>query len=196
MFNPKLLELESELLAKEECASGLTQLPHECWLLLQRIEQEIGVKLADNVPKDWRGWLTYKRKDASDSQGNHSNSGLIVCRGRASTEGGLFARWRAGLDVPFATETANEYRRGFDVSPPQDLDHLLMNFGVGKSTRVFLWYGENIAPYRLIFEWDIHEDPEIPLIDAITEACVWIMKRPKDLTLAEFLKSEPDTSQS
>lgn len=189
MFNARLLELESELLAKEECARGLSELPHECWLLLERVEQEIGIKLASNVPKDWKGWLTYRRKDASDSQGSHTNCGLIVIRGRAGADGGIFAKWRAGLDVPMASESISEYKRGFDVSPPQDLDHLLINFGHAKTTRVFLWYGENFAPYRLIFEWDLAEDPEVPLIEAITEACVWIVKRPRDLTLSEYLKT-------
>ncbi|HEY9788588.1 MAG TPA: hypothetical protein V6D17_24585 [Candidatus Obscuribacterales bacterium] len=188
MFNPKLLELESDLLAKQECAGGLNELPHECWLLLEMIEQEIGIKLGDNVPKDWRGWLTYRRKDASDSSGSHSNCGVIISRGRACTEGGLFAKWRAGLDVAYAADTAREYKSGFDVSPPQDIDHLLVNFGLAKTTRVFLWYGENIAPYKLIFEKDISDDPEEPLREAITEACVWILTRPKEKTLLEFLK--------
>ncbi|MCC7528302.1 MAG: hypothetical protein IT342_07255 [Candidatus Melainabacteria bacterium] len=188
MFNHKLMELESELLAKQQCAGGLLDLPYECELCLQSIEQEVGIKLGSPTPKDWKGWLSYRRKDASDSQGGKSNCGLVVLRGRACSEGGMFAKWKAGLDVPFAVDTVTEFKRGFDVTPPQDLDHLLINFGRGKSTRVFVWYGENIAPYRLIFEADVDEDHDAPLKEALTEACVWIMTRPKETTLAEFLK--------
>lgn len=187
MFNARLLEFESALLAQKECAGGIAELPHECAILLQQIEQEIGIRLGDTAPKDWKGWLSYRRKDASDSQGGKSNCGLIILRGRSCTEGGMFAKWKAGLDVPSAVETTTEHKRGFDVTPPQDLDHLLINFGQGKSTRVFLWYGENIAPYQLIFEKDILEDPDDELKEAVTEACIWIMTRPKDMTLKEFL---------
>lgn len=188
MFNHKLLELESQLLAKEQCAQGLSDLPYECELYLQNIEQEVGIKLADQVPKDWKGWLSYRRKDASDSQGAKSNCGLIVLRGRACSEGGLFAKWRAGLDVPFAADTINEFKRGFDVTPPQDLDHLLINFGRKDAAKVFIWYGENIAPYRLVYEAEVSEEHDSRLQEMITEACVWIMTRPKHVTLVDFLK--------
>jgi hypothetical protein len=190
MFNHKLLELESELLAKQECAAGLTDLPYECELCLQAIEQEVGIKLTDPIPKDWKGWLSYRRKDASDSQGGKSNCGLVILRGRACSQGGLFAKWNAGLDVPFAVDTVTEFKRGFDVTPPQDLDHLLINFSRGNQPKVFVWYGENIAPYKLIFEADVSEAHDAPLKEAITEACVWIMTRPKETTLVEFLKDK------
>lgn len=179
-FHARLLELESELIAKEEAASGLGELTQDCTHILESVEREIGVKLADKVPKDFRGWITYRR----------DNDQLIVVRGRAFKEGGLFPKHLAGCDVSFGLDTATEYSRGFDVSTPQDLDHLLVNFGRGKqgAVRVFLWYGENIAPYRLIFEEKVLEDPHKQLIEAVIEACVWIMKKPKELTLPQFLE--------
>ena len=179
-FHARLLELESELLAKEEAERGIDNLTEDCQQLLQSVEQEIGVKLSDRVPDDFRGWVTYKRKKDQ----------LIIARGKAFKAGGLFPKSVAGLDVSFGLDTATEYSRGFDVSPPQDLDHLLVNFGYGQGgqVRVFLWYGENIAPYRLIFEAVMAEDPHNELKDAVIEACVWIMKKPKELTLPEFLE--------
>lgn len=176
-FHARLLELESEIIAKEEAARGLKELTPECALLLEAIEKEIGLKLGDAAPNDWKGWLTYKR-DAEQ---------VIICRGRAFKESGMFAKHRAGLDVSYGLDSVTEYRRGFSVSPPQDLDHLLVNFGSGDSIRVFLWYGENIAPYRLIFEDEMLNDPVENLKDAVLEACVWIATKPKELTLPEFL---------
>lgn len=178
MFHPKLLELESELIAREQSAKGFAVLPPDCKCLLQFVEKQVEVNLGDKVPKEWRGWLAYKRKDDQ----------LMICRGRTFAAGGLFAKFRAGLDVPYGLDTITEYERGFDVSPPQDLDHLLLNFGAGEKPQVYLWYGENIAPYRLIFLSDVADYPYEALNQAVVEACIWILKRPKDKTLPEFLK--------
>lgn len=192
MFHFKLIELESELLAKEECARGFSELPLACALMMESIEGEIGIRLGDKVPKDWRGWLTYKRKGSDHT--SRDRLGLIVSRGRACSEGGLFAKWRAGLDVPYGIDTANEYGRGFDVTPPQDLDHLLVNYACGARWKVFLWYGENIAPYKLIYQAEItdetDDDVQQQLKEAVVEACTWILTRPKEVTLNEFLKSK------
>jgi len=178
MFHLRLLELESELLAKEESARGLTEMTPECIFLLDSIEQEIGLRLGDKVPPDWKGWLTFRRNKDS----------LIVCRGRSFSSGGIFPKCRAGFDVPNGMDAATDYQRGFDVSPAQDLDHLLINFGSGKKTRVFLWYGENIAAYKLIFEAAVDDNPYQALQDAVVEACIWILTRPKEKTLLDFLK--------
>jgi len=173
------MELESEIIAKEQSARGLAQLPPECDLLLLDLEKEIGMGLGHPAPADWKGWLTYRR----------GKQALIACRGR-SFKVGIFAKWRAGLDVAYGLDTITEHERGFDVSPPQDLDHLLINFGAaGESTRVFLWYGENLAPYKLIFAAQMAQDPEKELKEAIVEACVWILTRPKQQALLEFLKA-------
>ncbi len=181
MFHPRLLELESEIIAKEECARGVAELTAECKLILDNVEREIGLRLGDKAARNWRGWLSYRRgKDA-----------LIICRGRAFAEGGFFKTWRAGLDCPTGLDSITEYMRHFDVTPPQELDHLLVNFGTGAAIKVFLWYGENIAPYRLIFQAEaaaIACDPVDPLQEAIVEACVWIANRPKHKTLVEFLR--------
>jgi hypothetical protein len=102
----------------------------------------------------------------------------------------MFGGTRAGFDVPMGLDSVTEYRRGFDVSPPQDLDHLLVNFGMdGERIRVFLWYGENIAPYKLIFAADLTDEPHKELAEAIVEACIWIAKRPKHETLEAFLQA-------
>lgn len=179
-FHARLLELESEIIAKEEARRGLDELTPDCDILLQTVEKDIGLKLADNAPSDWRGWLTYRRgKDK-----------VVICRGRAFKESGMFGKHKAGLDVAYGLDTITEYKRGFDVSPPQDLDHLLVNFGCGDSVRVFLWYGENVAAYRLIFEQEMAEDPVENLKEAVAEACGWIVKKPKELTLPEFLARE------
>ncbi len=177
MFHLRLLELESELLAKEASEKSFAELPPDCNSLLQFVEKEVGVQLGDKVPKGWRGWLAYKRE----------NDQLIVCRGRGFLYGGLFGRIRAGLDVAYGLDTITEYERGFDVSPPQDLDHLLLNFGAGAKPQVFLWYGENLAPYKLVFMAAVADYPYEALSQAVVEACTWIMKRPKEVTLAEFL---------
>lgn len=185
-FHARLLELESELIAKEEAQRGIDELSEDCEQLLQSVEREIGVKLANKVPKDFRGWVTYRRKKDQ----------LIIVRGKAFKDGGLFPKHLAGLDVSFGLDTATEYSRGFDVSPPQDLDHLSVNFGRGAEgkVRVFLWFGENIAPYRLIFEAVMSEEPHNQLKEAVIEACVWIMKKPKELTLPEFLEQYQEDS--
>jgi hypothetical protein len=170
--------LESELAAKEQSQKGFEQLPPECTVLLDFIEQQIGVPLAAPVPKDWKGFLFYRRHQQS----------TIICRGRVFKEG-VFGKHRAGLDVAYGQDTINDHLRAFDVSPPQDLDHLLINFGgEAKSPRVFLWYGENIAPYKLIFMAEVESDPHKELSDAVVEACTWILQRPKDQTLPQFLE--------
>jgi hypothetical protein len=61
-------------------------------------------------------------------------------------------------------------------------------------TRIFLWYGENIAAYRIIFAADVPEDPHHELSEAIVEACIWILKRPKDVTLMDFLRQRDSRS--
>ncbi|HEY9730736.1 MAG TPA: hypothetical protein V6C89_02420 [Drouetiella sp.] len=144
MFHFKLLELEAELIAKEEAARGVGEMTPECVLLLQLIESEIGVSLAAKVPQNWRGWLTYRRK----------NDSLIVCRGRAY-QTGMFGKCKAGFDAGGGGDVIADYERHFDVAPSQDIDHLLINFGMGEKTRVFIWYGEGIAAYKLIFETSI-----------------------------------------
>jgi hypothetical protein len=179
MFHYRLIELEAELLAKQQSQKGLSTFTPLCAGLLDFIEQEIGIRLGDPIlAHDWQGWLCYRRTvDRVQS--------LLVARGRAFQEGAL-KKWRAGLDVPYGADTITEYRRGFDVSPPQDLDHLLINFG-GDPAKVFLWYGENIAPYKIIFMESVDLDPHHQLSDAVVEACTWILTRPKDITLSQFL---------
>jgi hypothetical protein len=180
MFHLKLIELESELLAKEQSKQGFEKFPYACEALIEHVEKEIGVRLADKVPQDWRGWLSYRRE--ADS--------LIVLRGRAFADGGMFGKWKAGCDVPYGLDTVTEYARHFAVTPPAELDHLLLNFGQAESARVFLWYGENVAEYKLIFMADVQDDPHHELGEAIVEACTWILKRPKDKTILEFLKEK------
>ncbi|HEY9792227.1 MAG TPA: hypothetical protein V6D22_17620 [Candidatus Obscuribacterales bacterium] len=180
MFHYKLIELESELIAKEQSQKGFALLPPECSVLLEFIQQEIGAQLAMPVNKDWKGWLSYRRNKDS----------LVICRGR-SFKDGMLGKYKAGLNVANGLDTITEYQRGFDVSPPQELDHLLLNFGgdADRQARVFLWYGENIAPYKLIFMADVETDPHAELVDAMAQACTWILTRPKDQTLTQFLAS-------
>ncbi len=177
MFHHKLLEIEAELAALEQSKHKPETLTPECQGLFHFLENEIEVKLGDKVPKDWKGWISYRR----------SNYSMVVLRGRAFKEG-LFGTFRAALDVPLGSDSLADFQRGFDVSPPQDIDHLLLNLGMdGNKLRVFLWYGENIAAYRLIFEAEVDCDPHNELAEAVTEACTWILKKPKDKTLPEFL---------
>ena len=180
MLKARLLELEAELIAKEEAQklAGTTELPADCLILLENLEKDLSPQLTGTVAPDWKGFLTYRR----------NKSELIVCRGRAFKETGMFGKWRSGLDVPYGLDTMTEYKRGFDVSPPQDLDHLMVNFGVGKTVRVFLWYGENISPYRLIFQAEIEDYPEDALHAAVSEGLGWIVNKPKNLTLPEYFK--------
>lgn len=178
-FHYRLIELEAERAAKEQSRHGLSVLPVECLSLLEYQEREVGLRLGDQVPKEWQGWLSYMRNKQS----------LVICRGRAFKTS-AFGKYRAGLDVPTGMDSITDAERGFDVSPPQDLDHLLINFGQpDKAARVFLWYGENIAPYKLIFQADVSDDPHNLLSEAIVEACTWIMKRPKHITLSQFLQT-------
>jgi hypothetical protein len=187
VLKARLLELESELLAKEETKrlANIDILPPECQLLLEDLERELAPALASNIGVDWKGFLTYRRHVGE----------LIICRGRSFKENGMFGKWRAGLDVTYGLDTVTEYLRKFDVSPPQDLDHLMVNFGRGTAERVFLWYGENISAYRLIFQADMEDSPEDSLNLAISEALGWIMRKPKELTLPEFLKREAKLAQ-
>jgi hypothetical protein len=184
-FHHRLIELESELIAKEESRRGITELTFECSLLLEEVEQEIGIKLGDKAPKDWRGWICYRRKNS-----------IIICRGR-SFETGLFLKGHlVGLDTSSGADAIADYKRGYDVTPPQDIDHLLLNFGTGDSIKTFLWYGENIAPYRLIYQDEVSSASSDELKSAIVEACIWIMKRPKNKTLNEFLKDYRSDSEN
>ncbi|MBP7860494.1 hypothetical protein KA183_02340 [bacterium] len=178
-FHARLLELESERLAKEEVRRGVEHFTPECHHLLESVAQKIGVKLGDPVPSDWQGWICYYRKPEQ----------FIVLRGRAFKGSGLFGKHKAGLDIPLGGDSINDYSRKFDVTPPQELDHLMVNFGVGDSLRVFLWYGENIAAYRLIYEAEVDTDPHNELADAVAEACAWILQKPKEKTLPEYLAS-------
>jgi hypothetical protein len=178
MFHFKLLQLEGELLAKELIEQKLSLTP-ECQELLNFIEIEIGVRLGDAVPKGWRGWLCYRR---------HQNS-LVVCRSRAFNEGSVIQKFRAGLDVSYGLDPITEYERGFDITPPTELDHLIVNFRLGENPHILLWYGENIAPYQLFYDQEASYSIEQELKDAIAEGCIWILTKPKNLTLAEFLKS-------
>jgi len=177
MFHIRLLELEAEILAKEEAARGLSELTPECIFLLDSVEQEIETRLGDKAPPGWRGWLSYRR---------HKDS-LLVCRGKSFNIGGMFSKHCAGFDVANGADAITDYQRGFDVSPPQDIDHLLLNFGEGNKTRAFLWYGENIAAYKLIFEAST-EECHNQLQNAVVDACGWILKRPKHTTLMDYLK--------
>lgn len=178
MFHLRLLELESELLAKEQAKEDFKVLPVECLMVLELTEEQVGVRLASQVPHNWRGWLCWRRDQNS----------LIICRGRAFSTGSIFGKCKAGFDVPYGVDAITEYERGFDVTPPQELDHLLLNFGVPANPRVFLWYGENLAEYKLVFASDVTDELHHELSDAVVEACVWILTRPKEKTLLEFLK--------
>lgn len=181
MLHHRLQELEAELAAIEQSKHSLEVLPPECVGILDYIERDIEVRLGDKVPKDWKGWICYRRK---------VHQSMIILRGRAFKEG-MFCAPRAGFDVPQGHDAITEYQRGFDVSAPQDLDHLLINFGLdGDRFRVFLWYGENIAPYKLIFAADLDDEPHKELSEAVLESCLWIVKRPKHMTLEEFLKDQ------
>ncbi len=179
MFHHRLLELEAELRAKEHVQNKLEKLTPECLGLFDFLQRDVETKLGDKVPKDWKGWISYKR---------NSQNSLIILRGRAFKEG-MFGGFRAGMDTPLGLDSITENQRGFDVTPPQELDHLLVNFGLdGETIRVFLWYGENIAPYKLIYAADLEDDPHNDLAAAIVEACIWIVKRPKHQTLEAYLK--------
>jgi len=187
MFYLKLLELESELIAKEQSSRGLKEFPYECKALIDYVAKEVEVALAEKVPSNWRGWLTYKRDGKS----------LIICRGQAFADGALFgSKYRAGLAVPYGLDTITEYQRHFDVAPPAELDHLLLNFGNEQKPKVYLWYGENLAHYKLIYEADVADDPHHQLGNAVVEACTWILQRPKEMTLLEFLKSIEEQQKS
>lgn len=179
MLHHKLLELEAELLAKEQIKNCSPNFLAESHALIEFIENQLAIKLGSKVDSSWKGWLSYRREKKS----------LIILRGRAFKHGGVESH-AAGMDVPFGLDSISEYKRGFDISPPQDLDHLLINFGQEQdSCRVFLWYGENLAPYRLILAADLEAEPHAELNEAIVEACSWIVKRPKHLTLERYLQS-------
>jgi hypothetical protein len=184
VFHFKLIELESELLAKE-LTELETELTPECDFLLQFVEAEIGVRLAESSFKNWRGWLTYRRK----------KSALIVCRGRAFVEGTFFPKWRAGLDLPNGMDAITDYQRGFDVAPPPELDHLLINFRPGQTPQIMVWYGENLAPYHLFFQSDATGETEPELKEAVAHGCIWILQKPENTTLPAYLKEQGSQSQ-
>ncbi len=185
MLHIKLLELEAEKLAREAARKAAEDktLPPECEHLKAHIEEEIGIRLAAPVPNDFSGWLTYRR----------ASGDLLIIRGKAFKSSSLLGlvKWRAGLDCISGQDSLSEFQRGFDVSPPQQLDHLMLNFGFSKkdSLRVFLWYGENIAPYRLIYEDDLENDIDNKkLLEAVSEGLSWVLNKPKELTLPDYLK--------
>jgi hypothetical protein len=176
VFHFKLLELESELMARE-LAEKQVDMSADCQALLIYVENLIGIKLADPVPNKWRGWLTYRRNKSS----------LVVSRGRAFKEDSIFAKTIAGLDIVNGLDQANDYRRHFDVSPPPELDHLLINFADTSPFRLQVWYGENFAPYQLYFQTDADLSSDQILNDAVAEGCVWILKKPKGQVLKDYL---------
>jgi hypothetical protein len=143
------------------------------------IEGDIGIKLGDKIPTDWIGWLTYRNKASS----------LIVCRGRAFAVEKKFGKTAAGPDSSTGAETVLDFYRGYDVNAPQDIDHLLINFGVGAQPRIFIWYGEKIAAYKLIYETCVDEHDTTNIQEAVVQACEWIINRPNHLTLSDWLRS-------
>lgn len=186
------MEMEAELIAREQIARAESDdgriLSAKSLFFLQEIGNEIGLELAQQCASDFRGWLRYTRKGSRGA----GSSDLVLLRGRAFKEGGLFGKHRAGLDVVNGLDHALEYLRKIDVSPPPDLDHLLINFGRGQEKdaqdHVFIWYGENVAPYRLIFEHQVEELSLETLHQALAQGLEWILSKPKDLTLPQFLK--------
>jgi hypothetical protein len=180
MLHHKLQELEAELASAEQSRQSLESLTPECLSMLDYVEADIELKLAAKVPKDWKGWICYRRH----------NKSLLILRGRAFREGAFSSAYRAGFDVTQGADSITECQRGFDIAPPQELDHLLLNFGIdGDKPRVFLWYGQDIAAYKLIFSAALEDEPHHQVSDAIVEACIWIVKRPKHQTLQEFLET-------
>lgn len=178
MLHNRLIELEAEIRAKEKVEQGLKKVPVEALSLLAFIEKSYEARLGDLVPADWRGWLAYQRTPGT----------LTICRGRAFKHSNWGSKSRAGFDVPHGADAVDEKLRGFDAVPPQDLDHLLVNFGDEDQPKVYLWYGENIAPYRLIFQAQVDDEPHHDLQNACIDACFWIANRPKHLSLPEYLK--------
>lgn len=177
MFHHRLLELESELLAREKISCELAAPSVHCDALLDFIQQQVEVRLCDKVPADWRSWLTYRRGQGS----------LIVVRGRAFKSSWL-GGYKAGLDTALGADAISEYERGFDVAPPQELDHLKVSFTrENTQERILMWFGENIVPYKLILSEPVDSEPHHLISEALVEACVWIMKRPKNLTLKQYL---------
>lgn len=179
MLHNRLIELEAEIRAREKSKRGLREFPVECLSLLEFLSQCFEARLGEEVPADWRGWLAYQRKPHA----------LLIMRGRAFKHGTFGSKYRAGFDVANGADAVTEALRGFDVVPPQDLDHLLVNFGDEETPKVYLWYGENIAPYRLIYQADVDCDPHTELQEACVEACHWIANRPKHLSLPEYLET-------
>jgi len=179
LFHFKLIQLESDLLAKS-LSNQETELTPDCEFLLQAIEAEIGLRLADTCFKGWQGWITYRRKKSS----------LVVCRGRSFAEGVFFRKYRAGFDAPNGMDAVTDYQRRFDVTPSQDIDHLLINFRPGTPPKILVFYGENLAPYQLFFEEeaDMSIQPEVE--EAIAQGCVWILEKPKGTTIATYLEAQ------
>ena len=177
----KLLELEAEIIAQNSRNTAAVQkqseLSGECVFLLNSVEDEIGMKLGNKTGGKWTGWVTYRRPQA-----------LLICRGRGFAEGGFFPVYRAGLDNLNGSTSIAEAMRGFNVTPPSEMDYLLLNFAHEKNTKVILWYAENIAAYRPVFEANVDDEPRERLHEAIVEACKWVVNRPKSITLMDYLK--------
>lgn len=180
-FYQKLVELEAEIIAQNSRNSAAVQkkseLSGDSIFLLNSVEDEIGMKLGNKTGGAWTGWVTFRRPQA-----------LLICRGRAFTEGGFFPVYRAGLDNLNGLTSIAEAMRGFNVTPPAEMDYLLLNFVHDNNTKVILWYAENIAAYRPVFEANVEEEPLERLHEAIVDACKWIVNRPKSITLMEYLK--------
>jgi hypothetical protein len=178
-FHQHLIELESELIAKQEIERELSdELAFECSLILDAIEQEIGIRLGDKVQPNWSGWIAYRRKNST-----------IICRGRSFAQSGLRKSYRVGWDIPGGESSISDCMRGHDVSPPQEIDHLLLSFGGSPELKISLWYGENIAPYRLVCQLPASLDSLEELKTLIVEACTWILRKPKGMTINQFIKS-------
>jgi hypothetical protein len=87
-------------------------------------------------------------------------------------------------------DAITDYQRGFDVAPPPELDHLLINFRPGQTPQVMVWYGENLAPYHLFFQSEANGDAELELKEAIAHGCIWILQKPENTTLPAYLKAQ------
>lgn len=191
MLHIRLLEMEAELIAREQIKRAESDagrpLSEKSLFYLQEIVNEVGLQLAQPCASDFRGWLTYTRKGTRGA----GSSDLVLLRGKSFKEGGLFGKHRAGLDVVNGLDHALEYLRNIDVTPPAELDHLLINFGRGKDNQdhVFIWYGENVAPYRLIFEHRVDDLSLETLHSALGQGLHWILSKPRDTTLPQYLQS-------
>jgi hypothetical protein len=179
MFHARLLELETDLMLQRQNEKPLAELPADCSELIAYLERMLEVKLGSKVPHDWQGWLSYRRPGGC----------LVILRGRAYRENIFSNVHRAGIDYELGLQSIYEYAHGFDLVPPSSLDHLKINFSSEAKVKVLLWYGENLAEYKLIYFGEVVDDPHHDLSEAIVEGCHWIVKRPAEQTLVEFLKT-------